>query len=154
MARGMISAPQPEAVEAGALCLRRGGNAIDAAVTCALVETVVEMASMDERHLTFSIQEVKGSEVQGSENGRWGVKGEPTLATLTITAPGLSVGSDLKRILGGQEKQSRGPLTEEKSFAVETTRVLLFLYKGRIIIESGEEGDRLTVLFPVASPEN
>jgi gamma-glutamyltranspeptidase/glutathione hydrolase len=42
MSRGMISAPQPEAVEAGALCLRHGGNAIDAAITCALVETVVD----------------------------------------------------------------------------------------------------------------
>lgn len=42
MSRGMISAPQPEAVEAGALCLRRGGNAVDAAITCALVETVVD----------------------------------------------------------------------------------------------------------------
>jgi gamma-glutamyltranspeptidase/glutathione hydrolase len=38
----MISAPQPEAVEAGALCLRRGGNAVDAAIVCALVETVVD----------------------------------------------------------------------------------------------------------------
>jgi gamma-glutamyltranspeptidase / glutathione hydrolase len=42
MSRGMITAPQPEAVEAGALCLQRGGNAIDAAITCALVETVVD----------------------------------------------------------------------------------------------------------------
>ena len=42
MPRGMIVAPQPEAVEAGAVCLQRGGNAIDAAVTCALVETVVD----------------------------------------------------------------------------------------------------------------
>ena len=42
MPKGMIVAPQPEAVEAGALCLRRGGNAVDAAITCALVETVVD----------------------------------------------------------------------------------------------------------------
>ena len=41
MTHGMIVAPQPEAVEAGALCFRRGGNAVDAAITCALVETVV-----------------------------------------------------------------------------------------------------------------
>jgi gamma-glutamyltranspeptidase / glutathione hydrolase len=41
-ARGMIVAPQPEAVEAGALMLRRGGNAVDAAITCALVQGVVD----------------------------------------------------------------------------------------------------------------
>jgi len=38
---GMIVAPEPLAVEAGARVLMRGGNAIDAAVTCAFVEGVV-----------------------------------------------------------------------------------------------------------------
>jgi gamma-glutamyltranspeptidase/glutathione hydrolase len=42
MAQGMITAPQPEAVEAGADILQRGGNAVDAAVACALVQTVVD----------------------------------------------------------------------------------------------------------------
>jgi gamma-glutamyltranspeptidase/glutathione hydrolase len=39
---GTIVAPQPEAVEAGAEALRRGGNAVDAAITCALVQGVVD----------------------------------------------------------------------------------------------------------------
>ena len=39
---GMIVAPQPEAVEVGALALKRGGNAIDAGIACALTETVVD----------------------------------------------------------------------------------------------------------------
>ena len=38
----MIVAPQPEAAEAGAVVLRRGGNAVDAAVAAALVQTVVD----------------------------------------------------------------------------------------------------------------
>ncbi len=38
----MVSAPQPEAVEAGVLALQAGGNAIDAAIACALVQTVVD----------------------------------------------------------------------------------------------------------------
>ena len=38
----MVVAPQPEAVEAGALALRKGGNAVDAAITCALVQGVVD----------------------------------------------------------------------------------------------------------------
>jgi len=42
MKRGMITAPQPEAVEAGAIVLRRGGNAVDAAIVCALVQGVVD----------------------------------------------------------------------------------------------------------------
>ncbi len=43
MARhGMICAPQPEAVEAGALALRDGGNAVDAAIACAFVQGVVD----------------------------------------------------------------------------------------------------------------
>ena len=40
--RGMIVAPQPEAVEAGALALKRGGNAVDAAITCAFMQGVVD----------------------------------------------------------------------------------------------------------------
>ena len=42
MTHGMIVAPQPEAVEAGALVLKRGGNAVDAAIACALVQGVVD----------------------------------------------------------------------------------------------------------------
>ncbi len=42
MTHGMVCAPQPEAVEAGALVLAGGGNAVDAAVVCALVQTVVD----------------------------------------------------------------------------------------------------------------
>jgi gamma-glutamyltranspeptidase / glutathione hydrolase len=40
--RGMVVAPQPEAVEAGVLTLRRGGNAVDAAIATALVQGVVD----------------------------------------------------------------------------------------------------------------
>jgi len=42
MASGVISAPQPLAAEAGADILRRGGNAIDAALACAFVQGVVD----------------------------------------------------------------------------------------------------------------
>jgi gamma-glutamyltranspeptidase/glutathione hydrolase len=38
----MIVAPQPDAVEAGARVLMEGGNAIDAALACAFVQTVVD----------------------------------------------------------------------------------------------------------------
>ncbi len=40
--RGIVTAPQPEAAEAGADILRAGGNAVDAAVATALVQTVVD----------------------------------------------------------------------------------------------------------------
>lgn len=42
MTQGMISAPQPEAVDAGLSVLRSGGNVMDAAVAAALVQTVVD----------------------------------------------------------------------------------------------------------------
>ena len=42
MSPGMIVAPQPEAVEAGALALRDGGNCVDAAIACGLVQGVVD----------------------------------------------------------------------------------------------------------------
>lgn len=40
--RGMIVAPQPEAVEAGAAMLAAGGNALDATLACALTQGVVD----------------------------------------------------------------------------------------------------------------
>ena len=42
MTHGMISAAQPEAVEAGLDALKAGGNAVDAAVATALVQTAVD----------------------------------------------------------------------------------------------------------------
>jgi len=42
MHKAMIVAPQPEAVDAGADVLRAGGNAVDAAISCALVQGVVD----------------------------------------------------------------------------------------------------------------
>lgn len=42
MTTGMVSAPQPEAVEAGLDVLKAGGNVVDAAVGAALVQTVVD----------------------------------------------------------------------------------------------------------------
>ena len=40
--RAMIVAPQPEAAEAGAAMLAAGGNALDAALACALTQGVVD----------------------------------------------------------------------------------------------------------------
>ncbi|MDE0943148.1 MAG: gamma-glutamyltransferase [Alphaproteobacteria bacterium] len=42
MTKGMVSAPQPEAVEAGLDILQDGGNVIDAAIGAALVQTAVD----------------------------------------------------------------------------------------------------------------
>jgi gamma-glutamyltranspeptidase/glutathione hydrolase len=42
MTHGMVSAAQPEAVEAGLEALKAGGNAVDAAVATALVQTAVD----------------------------------------------------------------------------------------------------------------
>ncbi|MEM7523585.1 MAG: gamma-glutamyltransferase family protein [Pseudomonadota bacterium] len=42
MTKGMVSAPQPEAVEAGLDILSSGGNVVDAAIGAALVQTAVD----------------------------------------------------------------------------------------------------------------
>lgn len=42
MSKGMVVAAQPEAAEAGLEVLRAGGNAVDAAMACALVQGVVD----------------------------------------------------------------------------------------------------------------
>ena len=40
--KAMIVAPQPEAVEAGAEVMKRGGNAVDSAIACAFVQGIVD----------------------------------------------------------------------------------------------------------------
>ena len=42
MTKGMVCAPQPEAAEVGIETLKKGGNAVDAAIACALVQTAVD----------------------------------------------------------------------------------------------------------------
>ena len=42
MTHGIVCAAQPEAAEAGALALKAGGNAIDAAIACAITQGVVD----------------------------------------------------------------------------------------------------------------
>jgi len=42
MSQGMVCAPQPEAVEAGVMVLKEGGNAVDAAIATALVQTAID----------------------------------------------------------------------------------------------------------------
>jgi gamma-glutamyltranspeptidase/glutathione hydrolase len=70
MTHGMVCAPQPEAVEAGALALKRGGNAVDAAIACALVQTVVDpqmcgIAGFGSLHLYLPGPGVHGKGVHG-----------------------------------------------------------------------------------------
>ena len=40
--RGMVVAPQPEAVERGVQALRAGGKAVDAALACAFMQTATD----------------------------------------------------------------------------------------------------------------
>ena len=42
MTSAMVVSLQPEAVETGAEVLLKGGNAVDAAIACAFVQTVVD----------------------------------------------------------------------------------------------------------------
>ena len=63
MTHGMVSAPQPEAVEAGLDILKDGGNVVDAAIGAALVQTAVDpqmcgIAGFGSMHLCLGDQGV------------------------------------------------------------------------------------------------
>ena len=63
MTQGIVSAPQPEAVEAGLDILAAGGNVVDAAIGAALVQTAVDpqmcgIAGFGSMHLCLPAQRV------------------------------------------------------------------------------------------------
>jgi hypothetical protein len=108
-----------------------------------ILEVLMEMGEFGRPKFTISIEGRKVSDVRGSratvdKEGR-----EPFIATISITCPGLQLSDELRAILSRQELHTLGPLTPEQTLAVETSRLLLFLYEGRIIIErattTGEE---------------
>jgi hypothetical protein len=49
MSNVRIVAPQPDAIATGAIVLKVGSNAVDAAIACAFVQTVVERSYDDKR---------------------------------------------------------------------------------------------------------
>lgn len=87
---GMIVAPEPIAVESGARALMNGGNAIDAAVTCAFVQMIVnpQMCGLG----GYALAVVR-------------LAGEPAARTILLDAPALAgsrVRSDMwvDRVIG------------------------------------------------------
>ncbi|MED5338775.1 MAG: gamma-glutamyltransferase, partial [Pseudomonadota bacterium] len=65
MTHGMICCPQPEAADAGADILSQGGNAVDAAIACALVQGVVDplmcgIAGFGSMHLYLPGSDIHG----------------------------------------------------------------------------------------------
>jgi PAS domain S-box-containing protein len=113
-----------------------------------VLEVMLEMAEIGHPRFTITVGRRKVSEIRGTRP-MGPVEGEePTVATVSITCPGLVLSDELKSILTRQEFHTRGPLPPEQSLAVETSRLLLFIYEGRIIAEKGPSiGDESLVII-------
>ncbi len=61
MTHGMIVAPRPEALQAGALSLKRGGNAVDTAVACVVDPCEAGIAGFGSLQRCFPGQGIHGS---------------------------------------------------------------------------------------------
>ena len=108
-----------------------------------ILEVLMEMAEFARPRFSISVDsrglsEVKGSRITVDPEGR-----EPRVSAVSITCPGLQLSEELRNILTRQELHTLGPLPPEQVLAVETSRLLLFLYEGRIMTErastTGEE---------------
>ncbi len=117
-----------------------------------LVDVLIRMASMESHAFTVSSATMGAAEIPGTRIGDWGGGEETTFAAISITAPGLVVGSDLRSLLVRHEIQSRGPLQVDEYFVVETSRLLLFLFNGHVFVEYDEaqKRDRLVITMPIA----
>ena len=98
MADCMVASSQPLAVQAGVDCMRRGGNAIDAAITTAITLTVVEPTSnglgSDAFAMVFHDGKLHGINGSGHSPRSWtyeqfaAFESMPQLGWLSVTVPG------------------------------------------------------------------
>jgi PAS domain S-box-containing protein len=113
-----------------------------------IMEVLMEMAEFGKPRFAISIEgrslsDVRGSRVQIGTEGE-----EPLVTAISITCPGLNLNDELRSILTRQELHTLGPLTPEQTLAVETSRLLLFLYEGRIVTEkSPKTGEESVVIL-------
>jgi len=117
-----------------------------------IVQVLLELAQIEDPRFRLTLATRTGLEIPGSREEDWRDGKEPVFACVSISCPGLTLDEDLRSILTRQELHTRGPLPPGKSLAVETTRLLLFLYGGRVIAERLPEGggEAVVVLLPVA----
>ena len=97
MNQGMVVAPQPEAVEAGVLILREGGNAVDAGIACGLLPpkqlkpTAGRILLQDEN--LFEKSELELREMRGAKMSM--IFQEP----MTALNPVVTVGDQIEEVL-------------------------------------------------------
>lgn len=97
-ARNAVASSQPLAVQSGIRALQDKGNAIDAALACAITLTVVEPTSnglgSDAFAMVFDNEQLYGYNSSGRAPGRWqftqfaGLERMPTLGWQSVTVPG------------------------------------------------------------------
>lgn len=111
LAENAVACSQPLAAQAGVRALRRGGNAVDAAIATAITLTVVEPTGNGLGSDAFAIvwdgEQLHGlnasgaSPAQYSLERRCAVVGEPPLGWDTITVPGaVSAWTEMSRRFG------------------------------------------------------
>jgi len=115
-------------------------------LTVMVLEVLMEMAEFSHPRFTISIEARKVSDIRGSRSPAVEGEEDPMVPTVAITCPGLKLSEELKSILTRQELHTRGPLPPEQSLAVETSRLLLFIYEGRIITERGHRTGETSVV--------
>lgn len=102
-----------------------------------ILEVLMELANFDHPRFSITIESRRMSDIQGSRPMGVGEGEDPPIAAVSITCPGLKLDEDLTSTLTRQELHTLGPLPPEQALAVETSRLLLFIYEGRIITERG-----------------
>ena len=82
----------------------------------------------------------------------------PCFARLSISGRNLAIPEEFKGVLARREMATMGAINDEVSFAVETSRLLVFLYKGQILIDDAdpkdpEGGVKVSVILPLAGSQ-
>jgi PAS domain S-box-containing protein len=115
-----------------------------------LIQVLLVRARMDNRVFKVEVASGTSQDIPGTKVEEGVDATMAPFATISISAPGLAVDDDLSSILTRQELHTRGTLPPEQTIAVETSRLLLFLFNGRIIIDTDEETgyQRILIVLP------
>jgi PAS domain S-box-containing protein len=120
-----------------------------------LIDIIVNLSSSTSPTIVLGIDSTVPPGIPGVEPIPGDQPDEPCFARVTFTSHGTALSEDLRGALARREMPTMGVPSDSLRFAIETSRLLVSIYKGQIFIEDVDvtdpgKGFVIVVLLPLA----